>query len=148
MTVYVTDTNILFSAALNLASGLAQFIVAKDSYQIKLIAPTYLKKEMQRLVPRLVEISKLSDEEIQSVVDFLYQQVVFTDDADIPLAHYARAAELVRDIDEDDISFVALSSYADVYLLTGDLELVTGLRSKGHHQVLTFKELKEKHNIE
>lgn len=54
---------------------------------------------------------------------------------------YFSAFHLVKDIDEDDTVYLALSIEFDVTLLTNDLILAEGLRRKGYTKVITLTEL-------
>jgi len=76
-----------------------------------------------------------------------YALIDFVPDQTIPITHFAQAFKLIGQIDSDDLSFVALSSFENEYLLTGDKKLAKGLISKGYQKVITFQQLKEKHNI-
>lgn len=50
----------------------------------------------------------------------------------------------VRDVDMDDLVFVALNEYLDSTLLwTGDEELYKALESKGYSKVVNFDKIKE-----
>lgn len=52
-----------------------------------------------------------------------------------------KAADLVRDIDMDDISFVALCLFLDMKLWTGDKQLYIGLTQKGFDNLITTQEI-------
>jgi predicted nucleic acid-binding protein len=52
-----------------------------------------------------------------------------------------KAANLVRDIDMNDIAFVALAEFKSVKLWTGDKELMRGLARKGYTDFVTIDEL-------
>ena len=147
MTVYVVDTNILFSAIVSPTGSIARFLHAIDSYNIKLKAPTFLQDEFGHLYPKLVELTGQDIEEVQEAVRALFERLEFVEDQTIPIAHFARAYKLIGEIDRDDLSFVALSSYEDAYLLTGDKRLAKGLIDKGYEKVISYAELKDKHNI-
>jgi predicted nucleic acid-binding protein len=148
MIIYIIDTNLVFSATLNPTSQIAKFIFNKEDYDIELIAPTFLKEEMSRHFDRLAELKKTPAKIVSRTLDYVYKQINFVKDKDIPIPHYSRAAELIREIDDDDLNFVALNISKDEYLLTGNVELYNGLPGKGYHKVITFQQLKEKHNIQ
>ncbi len=51
--------------------------------------------------------------------------------------------DLVKDIDPDDIVFVALSLYLEAYLWTGDKVLYKGLKAKGFNRVINTQDIKK-----
>ena len=59
----------------------------------------------------------------------------------IPAEVWQLTEELVRDIDPDDVDFVALAHYLEAGLWTGDKVLHDGLRQRRFEQVYTTAEL-------
>lgn len=55
-----------------------------------------------------------------------------------------KAHRLVDEVDEKDISYVALSNQLDIILLTRDMPLYQHLRKKGFRKVLLFDEFLRK----
>ena len=55
----------------------------------------------------------------------------------VSLENYEKAYNLFKDIDENDIPFVALSLEIDSYLLTGDEKLKKALRKRGFNKFLS-----------
>jgi predicted nucleic acid-binding protein len=75
-------------------------------------------------------------------VEFLvYKQVDFFSESTIPFEFWQKAADFVRDIDMDDITFVALSLFLDIKLWTGDKLLIGGLTKKGFKNIITTQEM-------
>jgi predicted nucleic acid-binding protein len=67
-------------------------------------------------------------------------------DLEIPLFYLSRAADLARDIDEDDSFFVALTEFFGAYFWTGDGELYRYLgMGKGYQKVLNFADINRRH---
>jgi len=147
MTIYIIDTNLVFSAILNTSSSIAEFIVNADANDIQLKAPTYLKGEFVKHMERLERLTGKEATTLLVTLNEYYGLIDFVPDQDIPIVHFAKAYKLIGHIDSDDLSFVALSSLEDKYLLTEDKKLAKGLISKGYQKVITFQQLKEKHNI-
>ena len=59
----------------------------------------------------------------------------------IPENIVIESEKLVKDIDFDDILFVALTKYIEGKLWTGDNRLIEGLKLKGFTQIITTKEV-------
>lgn len=110
-------------------------------------APTYLKEEIKKHFHKIVDRAKLTEEELQISLDIVYSHIIFINDAILPFENYVNASRLVRDIDSDDVTFVALTEYLDEMLWTGDTQLYNGLKAKGFTQVVNFADLKKKYNL-
>jgi predicted nucleic acid-binding protein len=144
---YVIDTNVIFSAALNLNSGIGRFILKVREYKIQLYAPKYLKVEIDKHLQKIVEKSQLSPEEVGISLSQIYSNITFIEDKIIPFEEHVKALRLVRNIDPDDVTFVALANYMDEKLWTGDSKLYQGLRSLGYENVVNFEDLRKAHDI-
>ena len=142
MKLYVVDTNIVFTTAMNTESLIGQYLMKRDNTQSLLYAPTYLTIEMRRHFDKLVRLSGLSPSATQEIIELAYKQITFIDDAQIPFPAYAEAAKLVRDVDPEDINFVALAIHLSCELWTGDRQLYRHLLSKGFTQVVSFEDVR------
>ncbi|NJC28172.1 PIN domain-containing protein [Neolewinella antarctica] len=140
MVVYIIDANLVFSAAMKPSSPIGEFIVISSVGLIDFFAPEFLKIEIDRHFDKIVERSKLSAQDVSRQLEIVYKRIKFIPDAQIPLAFWSRAADLVRDIDPDDIIFVALTEYKQELLLTGDMKLYDHLVSKGYQKVINFQQ--------
>jgi len=138
---YIIDTNLVFSATLNLQSSIGQFILASNTNDIKFYAPLYLKSEIEKYIFKLVQISELEVPQVKRILELLYTKINFVDDKDIPFLHYKTAVFYVKDVDMNDLPFVTLNEFINGTLVTGDLELYNGLIAKGYQKVVTFKQL-------
>lgn len=142
MRVLVIDSNIVWSAAYNPNSEIGQFLILSKESQYQFYAPNYLKVEIENHFPKIVKLSGLTTHEVRDSINLAYSRINFISDDQIPFEFYAKAAPLVRDIDPNDIVFVALADYLDEYLLTGDVKLYGGLIDKGYKRVVKFSEIK------
>ena len=84
-------------------------------------------------------ISSLSQVQIEQSIEQVFSCIKFISEEIIPFEVWQKALRLVRDVDIDDIAFVALSEYEGVKLWTGDKELITGLRLRDSRIVLPLK---------
>ncbi len=142
MKVFILDSNLVFSAALNLSNPIGKFIMSAYEKQVEFYAPQYLKVEIERYIPKLMELSDLSEVEVRRVIELIYTQIQFIADDAIPVEYYIEALPYVREVDMDDLVFVALNEYLDELLWTGDTALYQGLRAKGYTKVVNFEEIK------
>lgn len=117
--------------------------MAADPSVLKLYAPEYLKDEISRHFDKIVALSGQSSDVVLKVLELAYRKLNFISDEQIPFKFYRDAIPLLRDIDMNDIVFVALNDYCDSFLWTGDRRLLNGLRAKGYQKVVDFDEVKE-----
>ncbi len=136
----VVDTNIIFSAILNSQSWIGQIILHSDK-TVKFYSPQYLKIEIQNHLQKIKEIAKIDDSEAHELIDTLYTKIHFISDEFIPKNDLVTADELTKDVDFDDVLFVALSLHLNCKLWTGDKALMNALIAKGFKRFLTTQEL-------
>lgn len=137
---FVVDTNIAFSAILNTQSKIGDLIM--NSHGIfEFHACDTLRSELKKHRSKLLELSKLSDEQLDQSIYQITNCLNFTAEALIPFEYWLKGAELVRDVDMDDIAFLALNEFLSVKLWTGDKELMKGLAKKGYTNFITTEEL-------
>lgn len=147
MKIFIVDSNIIFSTAFNQHSRIGQFILSANERDIEFYAPTYLKSEIEKYIPKIVENSNQTEEDVRETIQLAYTKINFIADAQIPIKFYMKAAPLVQDIDPNDLIFVALNEYLDEMFWTGDTELYEGLRAKGYTKVVNFQDIKRMFDI-
>ena len=141
MDIYIIDTNLVFSAILNIEHSIGQFILSAHNDNIEFYAPGFLHVELERYIPKLVELSKMEEGEIRRIIALLYSKINFIADHLIPFEFYQKAVPYVREVDMDDLVFVALNDFLHERLWTGDLKLYKELKSKGYDRVVTFEDI-------
>ena len=139
----VVDTNIVFSAILNSQSWIGQILLYSDK-SVKFYSPRFLQLEIQNHFQKIKSHTKLPDSEIHELLDSLYTKIHFISDELIPKQTLLIADELTRDIDFDDVMFVALAIHFNCKLWTGDKALISGLKQKGFKKFISTKELMDK----
>jgi len=139
----VVDTNIAFSGILNTDGKIGDLLM--NSFQIfEFYSCQYLRQEIHKHQDKLLEISKLSSEELKESKFQIFNCIEFISEEQIEFVFWTKAAQLVRDVDMDDIAFVALNQYLeDARLWTGDKQLLEGLRAKGYKKCISTEELFE-----
>lgn len=91
---------------------------------------------------KLKSISKLTDSQLQVARFELFKKIIFINKELIPEKQWLSAERIVKDIDVDDLDFVALANFIKGHLLTWDKPLYNGLK-KNVKKVLNTKELEE-----
>lgn len=126
MTKIIVDSNIIFSAMLNLDSRIAQILInGGDLYDF--YAPKYVRTEIWEHQDKLKKIAKLDNEEFIEVYELVLKNITILDHSIIPIEKYKKAAEICKRIDVDDTIFVAFSYFLKCKLWTGDKKLINGL---------------------
>ena len=100
-----------------------------------------LRKELIEHKAKLLEISGISEEQLDQSIYQITDQIIFTSEALIPFEFWLKGANLVRDTDMNDIAFLALTGLLGAKLWTGDKELLKGLVKKGFRDFTTTEEL-------
>jgi predicted nucleic acid-binding protein len=62
----------------------------------------------------------------------LFECLTFISEEQIAYEFWAKAIPIVRDVDMDDIAFVALAEFLDCKLWTGDKRLLEAMRQKAY----------------
>jgi len=71
----------------------------------------------------------------------IFNEVTFISEEQIPEKHLKFALNLLKDIDSQDVIFIALTEYFNSKLWTGDKKLIHGLRTKNYRNLLTTGEM-------
>jgi len=136
----VVDTNIVFSAFLNVNSRIAQILIRGRHY-FEFYSPDYVKFELFKHKERIKVISGLSDNAFTEVYELIFRNINLINHALIPFEIYNLSEILCADIDLDDTVFVALSESLNARLWTGDIKLKTGLIKKDFRRIVSTEEL-------
>lgn len=139
----VVDTNVVFSAILNSQNWIGQILLHSDK-TVKFYSPRYLQIEIHNHFQRIKKITKLNDSEVHELIETLYTKIHFISDEFIPKGNLVIADELTKDVDFDDVLFVALSLHLNCKLWTGDKVLMKALINKGFKRFITTQELIQK----
>ena len=138
----VVDTNIVFSAIMNTKSNIGDLLMNSDEF-LTFYSAQYLRHEIEEHKDKLIEISKLSEQEIEESKFQIFNKIHFLAEEQIPFNVWHQSANYVRDVDMDDIVFVAMSEYLEVELWSGDKQLMEGLKSKGFSRCISTQEMIE-----
>lgn len=137
----VIDTNIIFSGIVNLQSKIGDLLL-NSSTSIAFYSCHYLLEELARHQNKLMSISNLELEEIDIAKSLIFKSVKFVSEELIPFEIWKNAAQIVRDVDMDDIAFVALNEYlGDSLIWSGDMKLIKGIAAVGYSKCISTEEL-------
>ena len=136
----VVDTNIVFSAILN-SDGKIGDLLLNSGKNIDFYSAEYLRYEIENHYEKLAKISKQSLDKIASTEYFVIKDIKFISEEQIAENIWRSAYDLVKDVDLDDIAFVALAKHLKCKLWTDDGILIRGLNKKGFKNTITTDEL-------
>ena len=136
----IVDSNIIFSALLNTQSTVGDILLNSQD-QLEFYTCGYLREEIETHKPRILTKTGYSEIEYREIEFLIYQQLTFFTESLITFDVWKQAANLVREVDMDDIAFVALSLFMDIKIWTRDNKLRDGLKSKGFDNFISTQEL-------
>ncbi len=137
----VVDTNIVFSAILNSSGNLGKILIHSKKH-FQLYSCHYLREEIFEHQNKLLKLIKLTENELLELIDLTTRNIEFLNEAVIPEKTILKAYELVKEVDENDTVFVALTKHLKgSKLWTGDKKLIAGLQKKAFKQIISTAEL-------
>lgn len=104
----VVDTNVLLSALIANSATRTLLGVIDD----QLVAPTALKRELERHGPLVREKSGLTENELDVLRDRLFAHVEFVPDAELD-AYMGEAKDALGETDPDDVIFLSTALAVD-----------------------------------
>ena len=105
------------------------------------LACHFLYVEIFKHKEKLLKLSKLPEKDLLQILYEIVKKVTFINEELIPEQTFEQARQLVADIDPKDAVFIALSLHLDVWLWSGDKQLMRGLRAKGFSKIISTEEL-------
>jgi predicted nucleic acid-binding protein len=135
MTKIIVDTNIIFSALLNINSRIGQILINGKNH-FDFYSPAYVRFEIFKHKEKIKFIGKLTDDEFLETYSLVLKNIIILNHSIIPTEIYRNAELLCQDIDIDDTIFVAVSDFIKGTLWTGDNKLINGLTKKGFKKLI------------
>ena len=140
----IIDSNILFSACIAPYGDNADLLL-NPKYSFERFSCHYLIVEMFKHQNKIVKLSKQSLDNVIEVLYAFMRKITFINEGTISQEVWKQADELTREVDSNDISFVALTLHlSNSYLWTNDKKLIKGLHKKGFNQIVTTQNLVHK----
>ena len=137
----VIDTNIVFSALLNSSNLIGKILVYSPKNCFDFYSCSYLQTEILKHFDKLKKYTKLDDIRLFELIQKVERKITFIDDKLLPKEILKRAEELTRDVDCDDMAFIAVADYLNANLWTGDKKLINGLQAKSYQNFKTTAEM-------
>lgn len=136
----IVDANIVFSGILNTKGKIGDLLINSHGL-IDFIAPDFLRTEIRKHHKKLVELSKLSLEQVIEAEFQICKDITFISEEQVSVANWNAAYELVKDVDPKDVQYVAFAIQFDRQVWSGDKALIAGLAKKGFTIMLTTAEV-------
>lgn len=136
----IVDTNIIFSCLLN-SQGTVGDIIFSSENVFDFYSNQYMRFEIRKHWNKLLKISKLTEDELQTSYDTMLTNLTFINEELIPKTDWQKAEILVANIDLDDTDFVALTRYLKGGLWTGDKPLYDGLKAKRFRSIYNTQDM-------
>ncbi|MGZ3836907.1 MAG: PIN domain-containing protein [Mucilaginibacter sp.] len=131
----IVDTNIVFSAILNSHGKIGELLLNKPT-EVQFLSPNFLLEELTFHSGKIIRLSNLNKVEYEEIKAYVIQHIEFIDIGMIGIGSWNKAAEMIGELDEKDIPFVALAIEIDAFLWTGDKKLTKELHRKKFDRVL------------
>ena len=125
----VIDANRIFSELIAANYRLRRLFVAEPDTEF--VCPKYVLVELYKHKERIMAASGLEEAELLALLHSLLEQIRFYDEDAISIGSWAEAWRLCRDVDENDVAYVALTLELNGDLWTSDRKLEAGLRRNG-----------------
>lgn len=140
MNKIIIDTNIVFSALLNIDSHICQILI-NGAHYFDFNAPEYIKTEIFMHQERIKSFAKMNEDQFTETFGLVLNNISLYNHSLIPSSSYKGALKYCKHIDINDTAFVALAIFLEGYLWTGDVKLIKGLARKGFDKTMTTDNL-------
>ena len=136
----IVDANIVFSGILNTKGKIGDILI-NSHHLIDFIAPDFLRTEIRNHYRKLSKISGLSMKELFESEFQICKEIVFISEEQISNSNWEIALDLVKEVDEKDIHYVAFSKQFNRKIWSGDKKLIKGLKRKGFDDTISTDDL-------
>jgi predicted nucleic acid-binding protein len=136
----IIDSNIVFSALLNIDSRIGQIIISGGRHYL-FYAPEYIRTEIIQHKDKILQLTKSDEVGFIESFNLIFRNIIVLNHSLIPLTIYRKAEHLCSDLDINDTAFVALTEFIKGRLWTGDLKLINGLQQKGYKRFIKTYEI-------
>lgn len=138
----VVDANIIVSCLVKFDGRTGELYLNPPEH-VEYFAPEHLLAELSLHRHRIQKAAGATADRYAEMEELLLSDLVIVPASRVASVHWEHAYDLVKDIDEDDVQFVALALHLNCPLWTGDKKLVSGLRRKNFKLLITSEELRK-----
>ena len=131
----VIDANRIFSELIGANHRLRQIFASEP--ETEFLCPKYVMVELFKHKERIATSTGLDEDSLLALLHSLLERIRFFDEDAISIGSWTEAWRLCRDVDENDVAYVALTLEVAGELWTSDRELESGLRRKGFTRFFT-----------
>jgi predicted nucleic acid-binding protein len=136
----IIDTSVFISALIN-PKGVIGNLLLNPIFHFEKYSCYYLVTEIFKHKEKILKYSKLSEEELIEQVYILIKDMTLVNENQIPKEVWISSFDLLKNIDENDVAFVALTIFIKGKLWSMDKKLTNGLRKKGFVEIIETVEL-------
>ena len=121
------------------------FISGKEEYfelteKVKFLTPVFALEELQKHQETILSKTKLDSKNFNDFTLRILSNVLVVPNFLITTQSYLQAHNWCKDIDLDDMVYVALSIEFDTCFVTRDMILYEGLKQKGYSNIMAWKD--------
>ena len=137
---FIIDANILFSI----------FISGREEYfelvgKVKFLTPVYALEELQKHQKTILSKTKIDSRNFNDFTLRILNRVLVVPNFLVTNQSYLQAYNWCKDIDLDDIAYVALSIEFNTCFVTRDMVLYDGLKQKGFLNIMSWEQFLREH---
>ncbi len=130
---YILDTNVIMSILISGKSSYKPIVMFN-----RFVTIDYLFKEIDEYKETIINKSKLDRNQLVDYTNQILSKITVLPRYVVNEENIKKATDLTKDIDFDDIWFVALALEYNLVLLTRDEKLFKGLTKKGFKKIMLF----------
>ena len=130
---YIIDTNVLMSILISGKSSYKPIVMFN-----RFVSIDFIFNEIDEYRNTILEKSKLDKTQLTDYTDQIMSRVTILPRYVITNSNLQKATELTKDIDFNDVWFVAMSLEYGLPLLSRDVKLYNGLHKKGFKDIILF----------
>jgi predicted nucleic acid-binding protein len=126
------------------------FISGKEEYielteKVKFLTPVFALEELQKHQEMILSKTKIDLGEFNEFTLRILGGVLAVPNFLVTTQSYLQAYNWCKDIDLDDMAYIALSIEFDTCFVTRDMILYEGLKQKDYQNIMTWKDFLEEY---